>query len=73
MTEIDKYHRAVETGHEDQLFIDKCDDPTAGINSDDMDKLYPALGDVVQDVIDYFQLSGGEMPVPQSLPMAEVG
>ncbi len=73
MKAIEEYHRAVERGHEDNTRVGKCADRPAGIHSDDMDKVYPALGEVVQEVIDYFRRRGEEPSPRQILPIAEVG
>ncbi len=72
MKSIDEYHRATERSHEENSYVGKCGDQT-GIDGDDTDKLCPALGEVVQDVINYFQPRGRELPAGQTLPMAEIG
>lgn len=69
MKAIDEYHRAVEASDEDQVYIGRCEDKSAGIHSDAPDQVRPALGEVVQDVIDYFQRCSGELSARQTVPI----
>jgi predicted RNase H-like HicB family nuclease len=69
---IDQYHRWVEWSDEDQVYIGKCPDLITGIHGDDPVKVYEELGEVVQEVIDDFQLSGRPLPTPRTRPMMEV-
>jgi hypothetical protein len=72
MMAIDEYYGPFGGSDEDQICIGQCADQAAQIDSGDSDKTCPALGEVIQDVLDYFQ-SGGAFSAPQSMPMAEVG
>ena len=72
MRPIDRYHRWVEWSDEDQVYIGKCPDLITGIHGDDPVKVYEELGEVVQEVIDYFQQEGRELPAARTRPMMEV-
>jgi hypothetical protein len=72
MKPIDAYHRWVEWSDEDQVYIGKCPDLITGIHGDDPVEVYKELGEVVQEVIDYFQRSGRELPRVRTRPMMEV-
>ena len=50
--------RCVEWSDEDQVYIGKCPDLITGIHGDDPVQVYKELGEVVQEVIDYFQQTG---------------
>jgi hypothetical protein len=73
MKAFNNYTRAVEKGHQDEVHVGKPKDQTAEVQSDNKDKAYPALGEVVQDILDYFRQNGGGFSNPHSFPMAEVG
>ncbi len=72
MRPIDRYHRWVEWSDEDHVYIGKCPDLITGIHGDDPVKVYEELGEVVQEVIDYFQQEGRELPAARTRPMMEV-
>ena len=72
MKPIDQYHRWVEWSDEDQVYIGKCPDLITGIHGDDPVKVYEELGEVVQEVIDFFQQNGRELPAARTRPMREV-
>jgi predicted RNase H-like HicB family nuclease len=72
MKPIDRYHRWVEWSDEDHVYIGKCPDLITGIHGDDPVKVYEELGEVVQEVIDYFQQEGRELPAARTRPMMEV-
>lgn len=72
MKPIDNYHRWVEWSEEDQVYIGKCPDLITGIHGDDPVQVYRELGEVVQQVIDHFHLSGRPLPLARTRPMMEV-
>ena len=72
MRPIDRYHRWVEWSDEDQVYIGKCPDLITGIHGDDPVKVYEELGEVVQEVIDYFEQNGRALPAARTRPMTEV-
>ena len=72
MRPIDRYHRWVEWSDEDHVYIGKCPDLITGIHGDDPVRVYEELGEVVQEVIDYFRQEGRELPAARTRPMMEV-
>ena len=73
MKPIDAYHRWVEWSDEDQVYIGKCPDLITGIHGDDPVQVYRELGEVVQEVIDHFQLCrAGTSTRHERRPMMEV-
>ncbi len=72
MKPIDAYHRWVEWSEKDQVYIGKCPDLITGIHGKDPVEVYRELGEVVQEVVDYFQQSGRQLPAPRTRPMMEV-
>ena len=72
MKPIDRYHRWGDWSDEDHVYIGKCPDLITGIHGDDPVKVYEELGEVVQEVIDYFQQEGRELPAARTRPMMEV-
>jgi predicted RNase H-like HicB family nuclease len=68
----DRYHKWVEWSDEDQVYIGKCSDLITGIHGDDPVQVYRDLDEVLEEVIDHFQKSGRELPVPTIRPMREV-
>ncbi len=72
MRPIDGYLRWVEWSDEDQVYIGKCPDLITGIHGDDPVRVYKELGEVVQEVIDYLQQTGRELPAARTRPMMEV-
>ncbi len=73
MRAIDDYQRPVERNYEDISFVGDGQGQIAQVHSDDVDRVYPNLGDVVQDVIDYFQRRGKGLHSRQPLPIVDVG
>lgn len=72
MRPIDVYHRWVEWGDEDQVYIGKCPDLITGIHGDDPVQVFTELTEVVQEVIDHFQQTGRELPPSRTRPMMEI-
>jgi hypothetical protein len=72
MKPIDEYHRWVEWNDEDQVYIGKCPDLITGIHGDDPVQVYSELNEIVQEVIDEFNRTGRELPLPRTRPMMEV-
>jgi hypothetical protein len=72
MKPIDEYHRWVQWSDEDQVYIGKCPDLITGIHGDDPVRVYQELGDVVQEVIDHLQSTGGQLPPARTRTMMEV-
>ena len=72
MRPIDRYHRWVEWSDEDQVCIGKCPDLITENHGDDSVRVYIELGEVVQEVIDYFRQAGRELPAARTRPMMEV-
>ena len=56
MKAVDKYHKWVEWSDEDQVYIGKCPDLITGIHGDDPVRVYRELGEVLEEVIDHFEL-----------------
>ena len=67
-----QYHKWIEWSNEDQAYLGKCPDLITGIHGDDPIKLYAELCDVVEEVIQHFQLTGRTLPRPRVRPMQEV-
>ena len=72
MKTIDQYHKWVEWSEEDQVYIGKCPDLISGIHGDNRLQVYGELCDVVEDVIDHFELEGRPLPAPSVRPMQDV-
>ena len=72
MKKHDQYHKWVEWSEEDQTYIGKCPDLITGIHGDDPVKLYSELCEVVEDVINHFDVEGRKLPAPRTRPMQEV-
>jgi predicted RNase H-like HicB family nuclease len=72
MKTIDQYHKWVEWSEEDQVYIGKCPDLVTGIHGDDRLRVYGELCEVVEDVIDHFELEGRPLPAPSVRPMQDV-
>jgi hypothetical protein len=72
MKQSDLYHKWVEWSEEDQTYIGKCPDLITGINGDDPVQLYSELCEVIEDIIDHFELNGRSLPTPRIRPMQEV-
>ena len=68
----DRYHKWIEWSDNDGAYIGKCPDLITGIHGDDPAKLYGQLCDVVEEVIEYFQVEQFELPPPRVRPMQEV-
>jgi hypothetical protein len=73
MKAMDGYSRTDERASEAEVRVDKRDGQAARNHFDDSEKVYPALGEVVQVVIDYLQRKRRELSAPKSLPMADIG
>ena len=72
MKPADAYHKWVEWSDDDQAYVGKCPDLITGIHGDNPVQVFEELGEVVQQVIDYFQETGRPLPVPRTRPMMEV-
>jgi len=72
MNDVDQYHKWVEWGDEDQVYIGKCPDLITGIHGDDPVALYAELCEVVQDVVKHFNAENRALPTPKVRPMSEV-
>jgi len=72
MNDVDQYHKWVEWGDEDQVYIGKCPDLITGIHGDDPVALYAELCEVVQDVVKHFKAEAHTLPAPKVRPMGEV-
>ena len=72
MKTIDQYHKWVEWSEEDQVYIGKCPDLITGIHGDNSLHVYGELCEVVEGVIDHFELEGRPLPAPSVRPMQDV-
>ena len=72
MKTSDKYHKWVEWSEEDQIYIGKCPDLMTGIHGDDPVSVFRELNEVVEDVIQHFNLAGRQLPAERVRPMMEV-
>ncbi|MBF0606234.1 MAG: pilus assembly protein HicB [Candidatus Magnetobacterium sp. LHC-1] len=72
MKKIDQYHKWVQWSEDDQVYIGMCPDLITGIHGDDPVKLYSELCEVVEDVINHFELERRKLPAPRTRPMQEV-
>ena len=72
MKTSDKYHKWVEWSEEDQVYIGKCPDLITGIHGDDPVSVFRELNEVVEDVIQHFNLAGRQLPTERVRPMMEV-
>ena len=72
MKTIDQYHKWVEWSEGDQVYIGKCPDLISGIHGDNRLHVYGELCEVVEDVIEHFELEGRPLPVPSVRPMQDV-
>ena len=68
---IDEYHQRVEGSDDDQVCIGRSPDMTSATRSDDSVRTCPALGEVVQAVIDRFRRT--RLCVAKSAATMEVG
>jgi hypothetical protein len=68
----DQYHKWIEWSVEDRVYIGKCPDLITGIHGDDPVKLYSELCEVVEEVIQYFELEGKTLPPSRTRPMQEI-
>jgi hypothetical protein len=57
---------------DEQVRIDKPHDLSARQSGDDQPQAYPALGEVVQEIIEQFQQRVREQPSSRARPMVEV-
>jgi len=72
MKEIDKYHKWVEWSEEDQVYIGKCPDLITGIHGDDSLQVYKELCEVIEDIIQHYELENRSLPPVLVRPMSEV-
>ncbi len=56
---VEYRHRVQESG-EDHAGVSDCANVATGIHGDDPVRACPALGDVVQEIIDYFRRTRGD-------------
>ena len=68
----DNYHKWVEWSAEDDAYLGKCPDLITGIHGDDPVRLYAELCDVIEEVIQHFEVEGRSLPEPRVKPMQEV-
>lgn len=72
MKQSDQYHKWVEWSDEDQAYLGKCPDLITGIHGDDPIQVYADLCEVVEEVIEHFEVAGRPLPTPSVRPMREV-
>lgn len=72
MKTIHDYHKWVEWSDEDQVYIGQCPDLITRIHGDDPVEVYRELGDVLEEVIEYFNTSARELPAARIRPMMEL-
>ena len=72
MKASDQYHKWVEWSKEDQAYIGKCPDLITGIHGDDPVRLYAELCEVVEEVVQHFEIKGRTLPISRTRPMQEV-
>lgn len=72
MRTIDQYHKWIEWSQEDHTYLGKCPDLITGIHGDDPIKLYEELCEVLEEVIQHFNLENRQLPVPSVRPMQDV-
>jgi len=72
MKTADYYHKWVEWNEEDNVYIGKCPDLITGIHGGDHIQLYGELCEVIEEVIQDFQVQGRDLPIPRIRPMQEV-
>ena len=61
MKAINEYHRG-DKRSDDQACIGKRPELTTGTHGDEPVAVYPALGEVVQQVVDHLRRNGGKLP-----------
>ncbi len=62
----------MEWTEEDGTYIGKCPDLITGIHGDNPRQVFADLCEVVNEVIEHFQLEGRPLPPPRVRPMQEV-
>ena len=72
MKKSDLYHKWVEWNEQDQIYIGKCPDLITGIHGNDPVQLYGELCEVIEDVIQHFEIEGCLLPSPRVRAMQEV-
>jgi len=72
MKKSDLYLKWVEWSEEDQIYIGKCPDLMTGIHGEDPVRLYSELCEVVEEVIQHFEMEGRSCPRPRIRPMQDV-
>jgi len=72
MKKSDLYHKWVEWNEQDQIYIGKCPDLITGIHGNDPVQLYGELCEVIEDVIQHFEIEGRLLPSPRVRAMQEV-
>ena len=72
MKKSDLYHKWVEWSEKDQIYIGKCPDLITGIHGEDPVRLYSELCEVVEEVLQHFEMGGRSIPNPRIRPMQDV-
>lgn len=72
MRPSDRYHKWIEWSDENQTYLGRCPDVITGIHGGDPVRLYGALCDVVDEVLDALASSGRKLPQPVTRPVQDV-
>jgi hypothetical protein len=72
MKKSDQYLKWIEWSEQDQIYIGKCPDLITGIHGEDPVRLYSELCEIVEEVIQHFEMEGRPFPNPRIRPMQDV-